>query len=317
MVQQSPSSRPLVLVLVDAAGWAHDHKSQALCTALEDDFHSIVRYGDELSPSEVDAADAVVVHYWRHARRLDREVLRSFRRHREKVVIGTCSHGEVRPHRGVDVAGFVNEHSAWSFGINRTLCDEASLILGRPVEYLPNGVDTRMFRPASALRRQREVLRIGWTGSLRNHGAALRGLDDVVRPAFDGLEGVELDVRAREDEFMTHAQVASWMRELDVYVCASSSEGSPNTVLEAAASGLAVISTPVGNVPEWMRTGWNGVMVERSVEAFRDAGRTLRRRSRRAMMGRAARRTMVRRWQWKHQAERYRRLLQRVVERAG
>jgi glycosyltransferase involved in cell wall biosynthesis len=47
-----------------------------------------------------------------------------------------------------------------------------------------------------------------------------------------------------------HEEVAKWMNVVDVLCLASRSEGMPNVVLEARASGLPVVTTPVGAIPE-------------------------------------------------------------------
>jgi glycosyltransferase involved in cell wall biosynthesis len=52
-----------------------------------------------------------------------------------------------------------------------------------------------------------------------------------------------------------------YLRELmesDVYVCTSYMEGGPLPVMEAVLAGLAILSTPVGQVPDWVEHGRNG-----------------------------------------------------------
>jgi glycosyltransferase involved in cell wall biosynthesis len=48
---------------------------------------------------------------------------------------------------------------------------------------------------------------------------------------------------------------------LDVYVLCSRSEGMPNTILEAMASGVAVVSTQVGGADELVVDGTTGLLV--------------------------------------------------------
>lgn len=55
----------------------------------------------------------------------------------------------------------------------------------------------------------------------------------------------------------THQQVQALLRQCEVLVCPSHSEGMPNVILEAMACGLAVIGTDVGAVARQIRgNGW-------------------------------------------------------------
>jgi glycosyltransferase involved in cell wall biosynthesis len=56
----------------------------------------------------------------------------------------------------------------------------------------------------------------------------------------------------------------TFYKQIDVYVCFSTYEGSPNTILEASACGKAWISTNVGNIPEMIEYDDNcGIMIEK------------------------------------------------------
>lgn len=55
---------------------------------------------------------------------------------------------------------------------------------------------------------------------------------------------------------------------IDCYICGSSSEGTPNPVLEAMACGIPVISTNVGIVPEVFGTKQKEFITSRTVENF-------------------------------------------------
>ena len=49
---------------------------------------------------------------------------------------------------------------------------------------------------------------------------------------------------------IAHEDMPEYYNGIDIYVCTSRTEGTPNTVLEAMACGVPVISTDVGIVPE-------------------------------------------------------------------
>lgn len=74
----------------------------------------------------------------------------------------------------------------------------------------------------------------------------------------------------------------------DVYVCTSCMEGGPLPVMEAVLAGLAVVSTPVGQVADWVRDGESGFLctryadVERACRRYLDDPALLRAHQRRA-----------------------------------
>jgi glycosyltransferase involved in cell wall biosynthesis len=58
----------------------------------------------------------------------------------------------------------------------------------------------------------------------------------------------------------THTEIPDWMSAFDILVLPSRSEGCPNVVLEALASGVPTVGTTVGGVPELLDRN-NGVLV--------------------------------------------------------
>jgi glycosyltransferase involved in cell wall biosynthesis len=157
-------------------------------------------------------------------------------------------------------------------------------------------------------------LRVGWAGSLNNQGAEHRGVHQLIAPAVAAVAGAELRLAVREEKWRGREEMLDFYRSLDVYVCASRTEGTPNPCLEAAACGLPVITTRVGNMPELIRDGENGIFVERDVADI--AGKLARLRDDpglRDRLGRAARATVVDGWDWRRQAAGYEAMLRAVT----
>ena len=55
----------------------------------------------------------------------------------------------------------------------------------------------------------------------------------------------QLLTAAREERWRGPEEMRDFYRSLDVYLCASRSEGAPNTCLEAAACGVPLVTTAV------------------------------------------------------------------------
>jgi glycosyltransferase involved in cell wall biosynthesis len=85
-------------------------------------------------------------------------------------------------------------------------------------------------------------------GPLRGHMermARAAGISDSVR--FLGM--------------IPHKEIARWMNAAHCLCLPSRSEGMPNVVLEALASGLPVVATDVGEAPFLVKDGENGFVV--------------------------------------------------------
>jgi glycosyltransferase involved in cell wall biosynthesis len=114
---------------------------------------------------------------------------------------------------------------------------------------MPSGIDLSLFRPEprdAARRRlglpadQRLVLFVGNPDLARKRcGLAQEAVEIVNR---------SIPTRLMIGWELPHHQIAELMNACDVLVCTSMQEGSPNTVKEALACNLPVVSVPVGDV---------------------------------------------------------------------
>jgi glycosyltransferase involved in cell wall biosynthesis len=98
----------------------------------------------------------------------------------------------------------------------------------------------------------------------------------------------------------------AYYASIDVYVCTSKIEGTPNPVLESMACGVPVISTDVGIVPQaFGPLQKKFILTERSVEAVAAALRLLLDEPERLKALSDENLQMIERWDWKIKAENF------------
>lgn len=259
---------PRLRILYDVDGWAYHTRARALRKYAPADFEvSMAAFRDAAGVRDVGAVlgdqpvDLVLVLDVNRAGRV-REALRE--RSWPAKVIGTWNNGW--PHELPHL--YQGYRNADCMIFNNRECWERT---GRWPEtcVIPNGVDLDVFRVTRPLETRRP--RVLWTGSELYR--QLKGYDDLILPLRKRLEaqGVECDVRL-VDSFgrnrWTPEEMAEWYDSGTVLVCASEAEGTPNPALEAAACGCVIVSTRVGNMPDLIRSGANGYLVQRDLEAL-------------------------------------------------
>jgi glycosyltransferase involved in cell wall biosynthesis len=139
-----------------------------------------------------------------------------------------------------------------------------------------NWFDDAVFRPTP--RTGDHALRVGWVGRLEPSKDPLRAVAtlDVLARSNVGLSGWlagsgslendvrrELALRSLGDRVELRGtlrpdELARALAETDVLLVSSLWEGQPRAVLEALASGVPVVSTRVGDVPELLSDGVSG-----------------------------------------------------------
>ena len=180
---------------------------------------------------------------------------------------------------------WVHRHVTVSAHLARYLI-EAAQIPEQRVQHIVNGVDTKRFRPrdADAEEQTRDTFVIGSIGRLtpvkdqRTLIAAFAGLRERIPNHFPALrlvllgDGPEAE-RLREQVATAGIEAQTWMpgnrndiaeqlQQLDLFVLPSLAEGIPVTVLEAMATGLPVVASRVGGLPELIDHGVTGTLLE-------------------------------------------------------
>jgi len=179
--------------------------------------------------------------------------------------------------------------------------------------YVPNGVDEKMFK---FVRRDiGQEFKAGYVGKPATN--PLKGLGVIIFPACE-IAGVKLKVQAVKYNFpdkIPHEEMPKWYEDVDVILCASIMDGTPNSMLEAACVGRTFIANRIGNVPQFVNQGVNGFMVERSINAYVEKLLFLKEnRHQCRYMGVMARNTVEKNWTWELQAENYRRMFKELLK---
>jgi len=166
--------------------------------------------------------------------------------------------------------------------------NEMQKFCDRDILVIPNGIDLEVFKDLSR-ETARTRLKIGDNASVilfigRLH--SVKGVRYLIKSikivknnnrdvrlflVGDGEERIYLENLVKDlvlDDYVRfigavpNEEVPEYMVAADVFVLPSLSEGFPVVILEAMASGLAIITTRVGGLPEIIKNKENGFLVE-------------------------------------------------------
>ena len=123
------------------------------------------------------------------------------------------------------------------------------------------------------------------------------------------------DDRVIVTDFIPHEKIADYLNELKLLVLPSEEEGLPAIVLEAMACGTPVLATPVGAIPEVIKDGETGFILEdNSAECIgRNVVRVLN-YTNLTEVANNTRNLIERKYTYEAAVERYRQILNKVVE---
>jgi glycosyltransferase involved in cell wall biosynthesis len=143
-----------------------------------------------------------------------------------------------------------------------------------PVEVNYNGIDECLFHPADPIDRSQDksrAFRIGFTGRL----SASKGLDTLAKTARVLGPGFEFHIAGPVEGGyqlpsapnlfypgrMESTRVADFLRRMDCFYLPSLRESFGIAVVEAMSTGLPVVASEVGGLPEVIRSGVDGILV--------------------------------------------------------
>ena len=185
--------------------------------------------------------------------------------------------------------------------------------------YLTNPVNMRRFLSPTPIR---DKVVASWNGNAKHINVAgidVKGFYNLVQPACEAA-GVPLVYAEYHTKRVAPADMPAFYQQANLAVSVSIYEGASNSVMEAMASGHALITTDVGNHREMYESqlahlGDTGiVLVERNLEAISKAIRKLKKDPKRVQeMGLLNRQEIQERWSWAVWASRYEQLLSKSL----
>ncbi len=297
--QTDASKLPRIALIADVENWAFHHISKQIVTHLNHSYDfQIFFYGayEEIENLMLEVKDFDLIHFfWRDAlfSFLSDWVQHSFKKKEwdyfdfiSNVVATsniTTSASEHLLLSKTEKEERVILYNALAIGYT-TFSQKLNNILSSVPNYPPpdgnteDGVDLEFFAPFNPERfyAQKDEIIVGWVGNSRwgegdGTGIDHKGLETIIKPAIESLQEEGYRVRGffadRQERWIPHGEMNDYYNSIDIYVCASDIEGTPNPALESMACGIPVISTDVGIIPQLF-----GTLQQNYILASRDVG---------------------------------------------
>jgi ubiquinone/menaquinone biosynthesis C-methylase UbiE len=226
-----------VLFIVDSYNWALYNRAVSLSKYLYDHAFDIKSFQD-LDGIDFNSYDIVYSLNWPiHGYIKNKLLPRGKRKYR--LVTTICSH--INRPSAMKLKPILNQYDAIS-------C--ANLLLHKEFQkhykhvfYTPFGVESELFSPRTSPSDYQNV--VGWVG---NKTRLVKRFPEI-KAAVESIPGMVFKY-VDESSGYNREQMAEYYNSIGTLVCFSTSEGTPNPVLEAASCGRFIISSNVGNVPK-------------------------------------------------------------------
>lgn len=225
-------------MVADVPGWAWDVKARAYQQFLSPFFDIELVYHTGLAGLDFDRFD--LVHLFEVSQT---GILPTT--YKGRAVAGLTAH--VWPTWGVEKMRLWASKVHALHGNSKLLVEDLRQFHSR-VYYTPNGVDSKFWarsvpRPAGPV----TVCHVGKPNPRKGAGLIVEAARRV---------GVKLFLVQRTQQIrLTPEQIKTLYELTWVQVTASDMDGTPNPMLEAAACSNALLSTPIGNMPEFLEPG--------------------------------------------------------------
>ncbi len=161
----------------------------------------------------------------------------------------------------------------------------------------------------------------GWVGnSAWNEKAEdFKGFSTIIKPALEELKSdgypIDWDFADKQIKQIPFDKMNDYYNSIDVLICASKAEGTPNPVLEAMATGTIVISTNVGIVPDALGNKQKEyILEERTKECLKE--KIIKLLNNKNDISKLSKENLkrIKEWSWEKKTEEFDKFFQKSIE---
>lgn len=288
-----------IALIIDSEGWAFDNIAKQIKKNL-------IEYDIDIIPGRIFEGNMIklflycenydLIHFlWRgYLSLIDRNEMKEYSEknllmdyeefkkiyiYNKKISFSVCDHlyldGEEK-WRTEEIFKYSNSYMVTS----KKLFDIYNKFDKKPEMIIHDGVDLSKYNPINLDRfKNIDKVIVGWVGNSKfkdSYGDEdMKGVEGIIKPAISELkqEGydIELKLADRNISMISQEDMPNFYNSINLYVCASKTEGTPLTVLESMAMGIPIISTDVGIVSEVLgEKGKKYILKERSKECLKE-----------------------------------------------
>lgn len=299
-----------ILLIANIPNWAWDIKSNEIKRNLKNYYNFNIAYSDYkdvLKKINFSKYDLIVTYIWS-----DFNYLKHLFAKTNKICLGVSSMEEVDKKREKRFLKLAKKADA-VFVHNKLLFKQLKDKVDK-IYYCPNGVNTDRFYPNKNIE-NKEKLTVGFVGNSKSGKEKLKGLYDIIIPSVRGLKNVKIKyIDYVKGKIISHKKMPDFYNSIDCYICASTSEGTPNPCLEAAACGRPLITTKVGNMIDLVKDKENSLFFDRSIKNLKKKIKYYRDNKNKLIEhGENIKREIIENWDWKKNSQNFKKMFDEVL----
>ena len=259
-----------ILVIIDRWYWALHRQIIGLQPFISEYYDVKICTPDSLYEKDFDESDVIYLSFWKLPF-WSYDLKKLCQIYANKIIAGIHSHYSIE--QEVNVLTMPDKDVPPSEAIQIYLSKFKALGTISPrlfklfknvhenVYYLKAGVNEKLFTQKNPVETNRSKIRIGWAGSTLNHPGK-RGFANILQPLQKSYSDVfDFNFCIEHINGRNFEEMDSFYNEIDLYICVSRSEGASTPIREALSCGRPILSTNVGDVPDIIKSNYNGWII--------------------------------------------------------